>query len=283
VNQTLFTKLLILIVSLFFLQQWVVEKSHGFTLLSIKPDVAYNLEWEIDPLPHEEMRQVESILSQKFHYLTRGGQAYVFVSEDGEYVIKFFKQRIHLLGKYFFSHKRIDKLHAKSHRDRMSYKLAFEALRDRTALIYFHANQTANLETNFVLVDKVPIEHQMDLNQYAFCLQKRVVPSCEYLTRLIQEGELDKAKEAVTEIIALSKDHLEKGIVDGDSRVLYNIGFINDKAILLDAGQLKRVNKDQYAHLHQVKIKELMRPLTLFFEKNSPELATYVKEQVDAL
>ena len=40
---------------------------------------------------HGNTLLTEEILKQPFHYLARGGQSFVFVSEDQKYVIKFFK------------------------------------------------------------------------------------------------------------------------------------------------------------------------------------------------
>src|SRR5579871_916778 len=49
-------------------------------------------EWEFPPLNPKEQKEIERILSQKFTYLARGSQAFAFISEDGRYVLKMFKQ-----------------------------------------------------------------------------------------------------------------------------------------------------------------------------------------------
>lgn len=65
----------------------------GFTISNITSDFAYNEKWDMLSLSNLEKERVNQILAQKFSYLGKGCQSYVFLSEDGEYVLKFVKIR----------------------------------------------------------------------------------------------------------------------------------------------------------------------------------------------
>ena len=63
----------------------------GFTIGNITSDFTHRKEWEIDPISNDEKNQLKKIFSQKFRYLGKGCQSYVFASDDGAYVLKFVK------------------------------------------------------------------------------------------------------------------------------------------------------------------------------------------------
>ena len=72
----------------------IYQKKTRFGLLAkfASPTFSPNPEWEFPQPSAEEQEQIDAILSQKFTYLARGSQAFAFVSEDGRYVLKLFKQ-----------------------------------------------------------------------------------------------------------------------------------------------------------------------------------------------
>ncbi|HEY5260342.1 MAG TPA: hypothetical protein VIJ46_06810, partial [Rhabdochlamydiaceae bacterium] len=93
---------------------------------------------------------IHSILSQKFHYLAKGSQSYVFASEDGSYVIKLFKDpRKHLYSWTWIGSQLIkkgprwvwktlhsDKRQQKWDRHLASLHYAVAALRQETGILY---------------------------------------------------------------------------------------------------------------------------------------------------
>ncbi|MBS0605157.1 MAG: hypothetical protein JSS60_09020 [Verrucomicrobia bacterium] len=72
----------------------VYQRNTRFGLLSkfCSPIFAPSAEWGLPALTEDEQREVDRILTQKFTYLARGSQAFAFISEDGKYVLKLFKQ-----------------------------------------------------------------------------------------------------------------------------------------------------------------------------------------------
>src|SRR3954464_15045331 len=49
-------------------------------------------EWEIPSTLIDDPQLIDQILSQKFTYFNKGSQAYVYISEDKKYILKFLKQ-----------------------------------------------------------------------------------------------------------------------------------------------------------------------------------------------
>lgn len=70
----------------------LLKRQPGFTLSKIHSSNPYDDQWDV-PISSEKIAQIQSILSQKFTYLASGNHCYTFVSDDDEYVIKFFKQK----------------------------------------------------------------------------------------------------------------------------------------------------------------------------------------------
>src|ERR1700722_4859365 len=109
-------------------------------------DLPHHNEWDIPELSFEEKIHLASILSQKFHYLGKGAQSYVFSSADHQYVLKFFKFK-HLKPNWLtdilpaifpFVHYRdheISRKQKKLHAVFAGYHLAYEIHKTQSALI----------------------------------------------------------------------------------------------------------------------------------------------------
>src|ERR1700690_2519160 len=69
-------------------------RTTGFSLDKIASHLSYNPEWEVEALT-ERQREVlvQKVFSQAYYYLASGNQCYAFISEDRQYVLKFFKMQ----------------------------------------------------------------------------------------------------------------------------------------------------------------------------------------------
>jgi hypothetical protein len=194
----------------------------------------------------EEMSpEVAKIFSQKFSYLTKGGQCYVFASEDGKYVLKFFKHQ-HLRAPAFYSY--LPFLHERLHKKRRalekvfaSCRIADEEFKEETGLVYLHLDKSHGDET-LTIVDKLHIEHTLELNAFEFVLQKRATLLHPYIDTLMRNGDTEGSKRALAEVLQLTVKRTKKGIVDTDANLGTNFGFVGDKAIQIDIGRLSKVH-----------------------------------------
>src|SRR5579871_1274024 len=76
-----------------FTARFCLQKTDRFMISKITSNRPYDPLFEVTGQSGEAESEVRRALSQKYTYLAAGGQAFVFLSEDGNYVIKFFKQR----------------------------------------------------------------------------------------------------------------------------------------------------------------------------------------------
>ncbi len=242
---------LVFVFALFLLKQFCHRQTDGFVVTKILSSLNFNPAWEVTSLDEEEKSAVETLLDQPFYYLAKGAQSYVFTSEDGTAVIKFFRFD-HLLPRAWFTRcvfpfpyerYRVKKLIEKQlglMKDFQSYKIAFEEMREGTGLLYLHLNKS-NLENRQIkIIDKLGITHLLDLGKIEFILQKKATLIYPSIAHLMQtEGERG-AREAITNLIDLLHSRYEKGIFDKDPDLNTNFGFLGKKALQIDPGRFCR-------------------------------------------
>lgn len=161
------------------------------------------------------------ILKQKFYLKDQGGQSYVFISADEKYVLKFFKDmpRPWIPFKNY-QRKKLGKLT----RTINGYHLAFERLQQETGLIFLHLSPTKNpLPTT--LVDRLNIEHSIDLSSVYFVLQKRATPISSF------------SESILAQISELLQKRAACHIADHDPRLYANLGWIDGKLVFIDPGR----------------------------------------------
>ncbi len=233
------------------LSSFCKEQTGGFTIANISSNLPFHPEWEMPPLTPDETGEVHAALGQKYHYLFSGGQAVVFMSEDQQYVIKFFDQSrfkprflVRYLPNFCFNAKKLAKRQwkrsNKMQRDFNSYKIAMEELKQETGLMYVHLNQTASVLKPFTLVDQLNIAHEIDLNRFEFVLQKRADLVYPHLESLCARGEKLAAKEALQSLLELFTTRCAKGIEDSIPDLDKNFGFIGTKAVQIDTGRFTK-------------------------------------------
>lgn len=165
----------------------------------------------------------KEVLSQRFSYLGKGGQCYVFASEDGHYVLKFFRKNRHLERMY------------------KSLAIAGHSLPAETGLIYIHLahDELPPLQ----IVDKLQIAHTIDPNAYGFVLQRRAELVRPYLASLMEQGKIEEAKGALQALFHLAYEIRAKGIADGDANLAKNFGFLEGKPVEIDVGSFGYTSK----------------------------------------
>jgi len=282
---------LILIPSFYFLDFFVEQKTHKFTTRGIASRLPFNSDWSIPTPSQEELQNIKTLFKQKFTYLNSGGQSFAFLSEDGQYVLKFFKlyrRRLPDGLMYLPLPSFLDKIRdkkvavkqAKLKRDFDSYMLAYHELREQSALLFLHLNKTNFLHQKVTIIDKIGIEHQIALDETEFLLQKRVTLVYEAINDLMAKGELEVAKKRIDSLLKLILIRYKKGIYDDDAVVSKNYGFDGENPILLDIGRFQK--KPEYTSF-EVYIRDLeviTARFRLWLEQSHPSLAPYLDEAI---
>src|SRR5579871_676580 len=119
-------------------------KSFGFSIAKITSCFTYDETSKIKPLSDIERNYIiENIFPQRFYFLRSGRQYYTFISEDRQFILKFFKIHAHqragifnVLSRIFyqmlgFRQEMKDQLI--SAKVLSNYKYVYELLREETA------------------------------------------------------------------------------------------------------------------------------------------------------
>lgn len=269
-------KIALVLLSLILVERFCHYQTAGFKMNRIRSDLTFHPEWETTPLSKEEEKQISSLLDQKFTFLGSGGSCYVFLSEDQQHVIKFFK--FHHLDPLHFHLPWTPAKGGKTARIFSSCHLAHTALKQETGMLYLHLNQTHTFKKKLTLIDKLGIAHSLDLDETAFLIQKRATMACDHLTDLMRRGELEKAKSSLDEIWNLLVSILEKRIEDHDMNIQTNCGFLNGKPIKIDVGPFKWDEQMKRPEKRSAILKRTALRFQPWLEKRYPELSLHFKK-----
>ena len=180
---------------------------------------------------------IKKALGQKFYYLCKGAQTYVLVSEDGNYVLKFFKFQ-HLRKLPFMRKETLEKREKKREALFASYKLAFEKMREESALLLLHLPSSEKLKQNLQIVDRLGIEHTLDTAKTPFILQRRGELLLPTLQALRDQGDKAGAEQVLIAVVGLVGQLQQQSIVDTDFHLSKNVAILDGKALLIDCGSL---------------------------------------------
>jgi hypothetical protein len=248
------------------------EKTEGFQAHKI---VVLDLPRELPRVAREENL---SFLQQKFFYLGRGRQSFVFSSEDGNFVIKFLRYHKYqkpLSVRMFSSFLTKDQKQAllekkeRSLRAQESYDIAFRTLKEETAVIFAHLTPTRHLCRQIEVYDGLNKKWTIELDNVLFIVQKKAVS----LEKALREAFLAKEEKRVKSLIFSFLDGVlsrqKQGILNRDWRnALRNSGVIGDQVIEVDIGSFYRDDAIFSGKRFEEEIVLFSTPLREFLEKN---------------
>ncbi|MBS0635820.1 MAG: hypothetical protein JSR37_10195 [Verrucomicrobia bacterium] len=266
------------------------DRNDGFSVERIQSKLSNSPEWEIST-SQQKLQEVNQILAQPFHYLGRGFQFYAFESSDQKYVLKLLRhQRLHppVLYDWLPNIGMVQDLKAKKSKKRaarvselfLSLKIAYEEIPVETGLIYVHLNKNKGQHINALLVDLQEDEHKVALDETEFVLQYKADLIKPTFRKLMDDGNIDEAKERINQLFELLQSTAQKGILDTDGALIYknNVGFIANRAIYIDVGQftLKEGIKSRERFMYDLK---RLKPLYKWLLKHYPSLAAHFEKE----
>lgn len=237
-----------LLIGCYLVARFCHHQTKGFTLGKIQNNT---YELSTPAISLEKKSELEELLKQKYSYFSRGLQSFCFLSEDGKTVLKLFNNRYQTkiaFWKYvsclpFFHKTASDKITYLKSKLKMtfdSYQIASELFPQETALIYFQAHPSLQINAAITLVDNLGIKHTVDLNQCAFILQKKAVPFYSYLEQLIHDQDWVQCRQIIYKLFDLSLLRLKQGISNRDPLIRTNFGVIAGEPIYIDVGPFVR-------------------------------------------
>lgn len=272
-------KLLILILCCYGTARFCHHQTSGFKISKISGNYLEKIDFLEEPVTEKE----DALLKGKFTYFGRGLQSFAFLSEDGTYVLKIFNNRMQkkeIFFKTFGFDNHAQKIKTKLELTFESYKIADKELKQETGILYTHLKPTSTLQRTVTLIDKLGIQHSLDLDQTSFVLQKRAILAYPYLKNLIENGKLLEAKAAITALTHLFVQKSLKGIKDNDPLIRTNLGFIDHKPIHIDIGPFSKDPKVQDPKFYLPEIRRITASLKHFLENNCPELISHLENEL---
>lgn len=267
----------------------------GFSVSNITIDLPEKREWEIRPFTPEEAQIANEALSQDYHYLAKGHQAYVFESRDGKYVIKFIKfQRITpkpwykylpLFGSW--NEWRQEKIkHKAAILDAFfdSWKISFEDLKEEAAVVMVHLNRTKNLNKTITFVDKMGFSHTLNMDDMVFQIQKKTIPFDDVISEQMASGNVAAAKQLLDRLLNLYVGECRRGYFERDYWIMRNTGVTPDNVPMhIDTGRFvyDEKLKDPQVCYEQILWKSVrLRP---WLQKHYPVLSVYYEGKLEEL
>lgn len=223
------------------------------------------------------------LLDKPFHYLGRGKQSFVFESEDKTTVIKFFSNRYQRKVRAFtlLSHLPFISSWAKckaQYNEKklnatfVSYQIAYDKLKEQTALVSLHTAPTPLASRTITIIDKLGIHHTLNAENFAFLIQKKVKLVYPALLESKQEDNLAQAEKRIRSLIELLYNKYQLGIADNDPLIRTNFGFIQDRAVEIDVGPFSYSESVQSPSFYKPEIRRITTSLRSWLENHYPEL-----------
>jgi hypothetical protein len=267
------------------------RETEGFSIGKISSELPFHSEWEV---PSRDEAGVKQILNQKFTYLGRGAQCYAFLSEDRNYVLKFFRHA-HLSPPFWMTlcsfpgkweEKRLDTIEKRARKlaqDFGSYTIAYTSMQEETGLLYLHLNKTSTLKQKVTIFDRIGIIHHLDLDKMEFLVQRRADLIYPTIEKLLQQDKIDSAQTIVREVTELLAKRARMGIFDKDPDIATNFGVIDGHVAQIDVGRFSWDASRKERDVYKDEIARATDTFHTWLKKKSPELAHHLTESIDAL
>ena len=192
---------------------------------------------------------IAAALSQTYRYLGRGHQCYAFESADGQYVLKLPRYDRYLVPFWlracrfsFLDSYREELRLDKEKRLRFlltSFGIAFDELREETALLCLHLGESDIFRSKTKIVDRLRRSYEIDLDKSAFILQRKKPLMMPVFEKSLKEGDRKAAKEILDAFLAVVAVRAGKGIFNKDPSFLRNFGY-DGEGVQIDIGSFYR-------------------------------------------
>jgi hypothetical protein len=222
--------------------------------------------------------ELSGILSQPFTYLTEGLQAFIYVSKDGKYVLKTFKDLEQSKDQFkAWGLNPDDITSGLVENSTKSYALAFERLKDETAIMYVHVSNHA-LPGQKIILD----EKEYDASELQFIVQEKVELVKDRIKRLMSRGDMEEVHKIIEDIMNFIAGMWQQGITEDTFNWDHNYGYTAaDKLVQIDVGTFWE--GDEYLKEEIRGRKLLDNESSKWLAENYPELVEFYKEKVGEL
>jgi hypothetical protein len=256
----------------------------GFNMKQISAPLPPDLFYKTELTPDMRL-ELQAALSQPFRYMGKGCQFYAFESQDGRFVLKFFKKKHLASPRYFNSLPAwLIREKVKQRKDRVrqlfnSCRLAYEDFKEESGLLYIHLDHSIVLEKELVLIDKMGFSHPIYLDDFEFLLQRRGVPMGHLFSQRFSEAEM---REKISLLTTALSERIQKGVIDEDRAVAQNMVFLpeENRFLFVDVGQLRKREGWVGDKELKVELSSRMKNFRVWAENHLPTLLPYIDEEI---
>jgi len=273
---------------LFFFIFLSLKRTDGFTTHLITHFKKYEKDKNIS-IENINFSKIENILSQKFYYYMRGRECFIFISEDQKHILKFFDSSRYDVTFFFPKLKMpnfLDKYRKKHFNRRIkkldfnlsSAKLAFENLKEDSALEYININDRGFFSKKITIVNRYKKEFLLDLNNIFFILQKK----CDIFYKCYENTKDEKYKNyLIFSFLEMVHNRTKKLIIDDDiGKKRRNWGLYNNKAVTIDIGRWYFDEKLKTPQGYKKEMLKATKILRKYLENNEPLKLSMVNEKL---
>lgn len=194
----------------------------------------------------EKREEIGSILNQKFVFYHKGKNSYSFISEDGNYLLKFMRtQRVKPKSwlayiPLSFNPYYQELINTREHAKQLAHawQFAYEELQEETALIYAHTSKKERLRKKVMLLDKNLDPYSLDLDKTVFCIQRHADLFYVQFSQSLRDHDLNLAKERIASIFSLISHLCCKGVLSSESARHLDIGIVDNRVVQVDIDKL---------------------------------------------
>lgn len=274
------------------------EISGGFSQSKISHEFSHEPEWKLPQTTPEQRAWLQTVLKQPYKWLGQGHQVFAFISADQKYVLKIFKfKRLNpsSTAQYLSELPFLKEYYAQLEKKRKSrinklfegYKVAYLKDQENTGILFLHYDNEKDLNMRVKVEDKIGMSHDVDLDAAVFAIQESAVKTKDVLSALLAEGNVKAAKERIGSLFDLYLREYKLGLMDQDRNILQNTGFVGEKPIRIDVGQLKDVGHLDPAvfqeDLQKIATKRLDEWLKKNYPQYEPEISTFMQRKLEHL
>lgn len=252
-----------------------------FRISNISDSLPQNKEWDV-PLTEETKQLLDKVSSERFHYIGKGAQVYAFASDDGQYVLKFFKFK-HLRPSLFiqllppigplkaFKEQNVARKERKLQGVFEGHAIAYKYDKEQSGLLYIHLNLSDDIHKTVRLVDKIGREHLVDLDRTVFVLQRKGETFRTVIDGLLSQGKVQDAATMSKKILDMYKNEYARGVYDRDHGISHNTGFIVDEPFHLDVGKFSYDSNMQDPAVHASDLQHVKFKMEEWVKLNYPQ------------
>ena len=260
-----------------------------FSLNNISSKHTYNMRWDMGNPSKEQEKILDQVSSQRFRYLGCSKKCYEFLSEDGLFVIKFFKQqqmKTQLFLNFFILPHELKLMREEIiarrtlERNRLfsSCQIAYERLPLQTNCIYLHLNPTTTLNRTLLIQASSGKFYTLKMDKVDFIIQRHADNILVHIMNLVTLKKENQAKEAISSVVDLIISAAMEGISSLNKKQKPLFGFSDNKAIYCS---IENFQTSAPRHPNKQELIETTLELHNWLKRHYPELANHLQQEIE--